>query len=190
MNFLLFALASLVTGFVSPSIEQISRSSVQSLGSHLNRSDAACPGRCESGWTYFDKTDACYKTFFWKPFYEAESICRNVGAHLTSIHNADENHFVADLAMSGLKIDDSNKGTWIGLRRADYLNSEKWLWTDGTEVGFLAWAPTEPNNMNRNERCVESYTDITGDALTYHKWNDLPCDSIMRSFVCKKLALQ
>ncbi|CAJ0592995.1 unnamed protein product [Cylicocyclus nassatus] len=63
--------------------------------SHLSVSHAACPARCESGWTLFDKTEACYKTFFGETFYTAEYICSTYGGHLTSIHSSEENNFVA-----------------------------------------------------------------------------------------------
>ncbi|CAJ0599378.1 unnamed protein product [Cylicocyclus nassatus] len=163
-------------------------SSAQSFGVfHLNTSNTACPGRCETGWTYLDKTDACYKTFFWETFDTAESVCRSVGAHLTSIHSADENHFVADVARSGFKIG-WTEWTWIGLKRAEY-NSERWLWTDGTKVDFLAWSKGSPDNYHGREHCGELATDNTGDANEYHKWNDIRCDHRMRAFVCKKKAL-
>ncbi|CAJ0601322.1 unnamed protein product [Cylicocyclus nassatus] len=200
MYLLLFALFPLAIGFVDPnSNKQISRSSAHSPGfSYPNCSNAACPGHCENGWAYFGETDACYKVFHWGAFYRAESRCRDVGAHLTSIHSEDENHFVADLTETGFEWHYGNYeehvrgSTWIGLRRADYLNSGDWLWTDGTNVEFLAWAPDEPNNYAGNERCVELHSDRIiepGTSLRQHKWNDWPCSSEIRSYVCKKPAL-
>ncbi|VDK54008.1 unnamed protein product [Cylicostephanus goldi] len=104
------------------------------------------------------------KNFRWGTFSNAESLCRNFGAHLTSIHSADENHFVAELAETGLEFPSNEaheRATWIGLRRADDSKGD-WLWTDGTKVDFLAWSPNEPNDSSGNERCVEvhfiSYT--------------------------------
>ncbi|CAJ0601324.1 unnamed protein product [Cylicocyclus nassatus] len=198
IKLLLFTLISLTEGSINPkSNEEFSRSSVQSPGlPYLNSSNAECPGHCESGWTYFSETDACYKTFHWETFYSAESRCRNFGAHLASIHNADENHFVADLTDTAIEWHYENTdahvhgSTWIGLRWADYSNSEDWLWTDGTKAEFLAWAPNEPSGGN--ERCVELLSDRMVEperALWYHKWNDMPCSDKIRSYVCKKPAL-
>ncbi|CAJ0601319.1 unnamed protein product [Cylicocyclus nassatus] len=198
MNLLLFTLFPLAISFIDPnSNKQIFRSSAQSRGySYLNCSNAACAGHCENGWTYFDETDSCYKIFRWETFYNAESRCRNYGAHLASIHSANENQFVADLAETGLEWPFDlihARATWIGLRRADSPNGE-WLWTDGTKAKFLAWAPNEPNNANGNEGCVELFSDRfeaaeQGYSLHYHKWNDFRCSTKVRSFVCKKIAL-
>ncbi|CAJ0601618.1 unnamed protein product [Cylicocyclus nassatus] len=63
MQHLIFALIPLAGGFLSVNKnEPISRNSNHYPGPfHVNRSNAAHPGRCESGWTYYDETDACYK---------------------------------------------------------------------------------------------------------------------------------
>ncbi|VDK45849.1 unnamed protein product, partial [Cylicostephanus goldi] len=81
-------------------------------------------------------------------------MCRVVGAHLTSIHSADENHFVAELAKTGLELEWS-KQTWIGLRQVDYVNGGRWLWTDGTKVDYLAWSRVKPDNEYGSEYCAE-----------------------------------
>ncbi|VDK61895.1 unnamed protein product [Cylicostephanus goldi] len=95
------------------------------------------------------------QTFYWSSFNDAESLCKIIGGHLTSIHSLNENAFVADLAKTGLNWSDKNHLTWIGLRRADYLNGFDWFWTDGTPVDFQAWAPNEPDNSYGKERCVQ-----------------------------------
>ncbi|CAJ0601321.1 unnamed protein product [Cylicocyclus nassatus] len=197
IKLLLFTLISLTEGFMKPNSNgKISRSSVQSLGlSYLNSTNAACPGHCENGWAYLDETDACYKTFYWETFNNAESLCRNFGAHLTSIHSANENQFVAGLAQSGLEWplgSGAKHATWIGLVRADDLNNKDWLWTDGTKVEFLAWAPSQPDDAGGIEHCGQLHSDpyTTAErALWYRKWNDYTCFTKVRSFVCKKMAL-
>lgn len=54
---------------------------------------------CESGWTYYDNTDYCYKVFPQKDIVQddAHRNCRNVDAHLISIHSDAENSFLAEL---------------------------------------------------------------------------------------------
>ncbi|CAJ0601823.1 unnamed protein product [Cylicocyclus nassatus] len=158
MRILLVALIPLAETFLNPENNQlISRFSEQSaIPYYLEHSNAACTctGRCETGWTYFNETDACYKTFFWKNFDEAEGVCRTLGGHLTSIHSFLENDFVAELAKSGKPYTSCcSDTTWIGLRRPDPVKSN-WTWTDGTEVDFLAWAPNEPDNWGGIQRCV------------------------------------
>ncbi|CAJ0601615.1 unnamed protein product [Cylicocyclus nassatus] len=159
MKFLLFAILPLAEAWLySNSSMRVFRSKDQSTGRlHRNLSNTAHFGPCESGWTYFDETDACYKNFFWETFLDAENICKTFKGHLTSIHSFEENSFVAELAKSGFPISDYPQATWIGLARADYLNSNwtaKWIWTDGTKVDFLAWSPIDPDNADDQERCV------------------------------------
>ncbi|CAJ0601368.1 unnamed protein product [Cylicocyclus nassatus] len=191
MKLLLLALLALAEA--EPNISKQIPKSPQHFLSHFyhNSSNAVCPGHCDSGWNYFRETDSCYKNFYWSSFNDAESLCQVIGGHLVSIHSLSENAFVADLAKTGLNWSDKNHLTWIGLRRADYVNGFEWFWTDGSSVDFFAWAPGEPDNSYGRERCVQLYSDSnTGReyALMHQKWNDYTCTEIMRSFVCKKPA--
>ncbi|KAL6738974.1 hypothetical protein Aduo_012467 [Ancylostoma duodenale] len=151
------------------------------------------PSRCQSGWTYFAKTNSCYKYFLWQNFDNAENICKSNGGHLTSIHSKEENVFVSTMAMSGNTYTDSNELTWVGLKQVNYPSSKDWTWTDGTPVDFLAWAPTQPDDSKGQEHCVELYCDHTGKDPAkdenYQRWNDMPCSTNMRSFVCKKASI-
>lgn len=56
-----------------------------------------------------------------------------------------------------------------------------WAWTDKTSLGFLNWAPGEPNAAFHpgevaEENCVEMYLD--------GRWNDNDCLQ-KRGFVCR-----
>ncbi|CAJ0602096.1 unnamed protein product [Cylicocyclus nassatus] len=147
-------------------------------------------GYCESGWTYYNETDACYKNFFSATFDGAESVCITVGGHLTSIHSYKENAFVAELAKSGKTLTGADDTTWIGLVRSDHLDSRlpvKWMWTDGTAVDYLEWTPDHPGA----ERCVLLWSDPHVSEYTklwYRKWANYPCRITVRTFVCKKMA--
>ncbi|CAJ0608354.1 unnamed protein product [Cylicocyclus nassatus] len=143
----------------------------------------ACPARCESGWTFFDKTEACYKTFFGETFDGAENMCNVAGGHLTSIHSFEENRFVAGLAKMNKLVTDSRDYTWIGLHK---MNSNNWRWTDGTKVDFKPWAPTCPKGEGN---CVLLLSDVNGDETWLHKWANFPCIQNLRTYVCKKMAL-
>ncbi|CAJ0601350.1 unnamed protein product [Cylicocyclus nassatus] len=197
MKFLLYILIPLSEAFISLT-KHFSRGLHQTRSlARFNESNAG-PGHCESKWTYFNETNACYKNFFWSTFNAAESLCKTVGGHLTSIHSFEENSFVAEMSKSGNRLTDSAQATWIGLVRSDYLNSNwnssltvKWVWTDGTKVDFLAWAPNKPNAKG-SERCALLYSDPHANsayALWYEKWNGFTCIPNLRSFVCKKMAL-
>ncbi|CAJ0589140.1 unnamed protein product [Cylicocyclus nassatus] len=192
IKFLLFVWIPLTNSLVIPSSNGlISKNlSQSSASSHLNASNEAGPGLCESGWTYFDKTAACYKTFLDANAYDAEYICNALGGHLTSIHSLAENIFVAELARTGRPWKDAHDLTWIGLW-AKGTGSKVWAWTDGTKVDYLDWIARDPQ-AHEDQRCVLLYSDNRLDSHYppfYQKWDDYICAEKERSFVCKKTAL-
>ncbi|CAJ0601826.1 unnamed protein product [Cylicocyclus nassatus] len=195
MNILFIALVVLTEAFANPnSKEGISRNSILPSLPSFNRSNTVQYGYCESGWTYFNETDACYKNFFSATFHEAESLCTDSKGHLTSIHSHAENSFVAELSRMRIKMSTNKQGIWIGLVRSDYLNSkwkDNWMWTDGTKVNFFAWGPGAPNNWGNLERCASMLPDVFegSNDQWYQKWDDQSCAVNLRSFVCKKMAL-
>ncbi|KAK6025685.1 lectin C-type domain protein [Ostertagia ostertagi] len=81
----------------------------------------------------------------------------------------------------------------MGLRQADYPTKTDWTWTDGTPFDYKNWAPKQPDNDHGTEHCAQIYSDYTGKDPTkdnsYRHWNDIPCATTMRAFVCKKAAL-
>ncbi|WKY03852.1 hypothetical protein Q1695_005087 [Nippostrongylus brasiliensis] len=151
------------------------------------------PGHCQSGWTYFTKTDACYKYFLWANFDNAENNCKGNNAHLVSIHSVEENNFVSTLAMTGNTYTGYNELTWIGLQQTNYPTNKNWSWTDGTPVDFFSWAPTQPDDAGGTEHCVQIFSDLFGKDPSkdndYQHWNDITCTENMRAYVCKKKAL-
>ncbi|CAJ0601812.1 unnamed protein product [Cylicocyclus nassatus] len=198
MDILFIILVALTEAFASSdNKDRLSRSSIlPSSLSSLNRSNTVQYGYCESEWTYFSETDACYKNFFSATFHEAESLCRNLNGHLTSIHSRNENSFVAALSKMGMRISTNKQGIWIGLVRSDYLNSNRkdnWTWTDGTKVDFLAWGPGAPDDWEATECCVSMLPDPFEEKYHadswYQRWDDQSCAVNLRSFVCKKMAL-
>ncbi|CAJ0589141.1 unnamed protein product [Cylicocyclus nassatus] len=192
MKFLLFVSIPLTNSLVNPSSnELISKSLGQFSGSsHLSASNQVCPWLCESGWTYFNKTDACYKTFLDANAYDAEHICNVVEGHLTSIHSSAENMFVAELARMGKQWKDYHELTWIGLW-AKGTGRKVWTWTDGTKVDHLEWLGGTWD-APEDQRCVLLYSDYRLDShygVFYQKWDDWYCAEKQRAFVCKKTAL-
>ncbi|CAJ0593552.1 unnamed protein product [Cylicocyclus nassatus] len=152
--------------------------------SYLSVSNAEKSARCESRWTLLAETDACYKTFFGETFDDAENMCKTLGAHLTSIHSFEENIFVADLAKMDRPGTTGIDFTWIGLHQA---NSRNWTWTDGTKSDFLPWAKDFPAGIGK---CVLLISDVHArTGVWYHGWADEPCDSRLRTYVCKKMAI-
>lgn len=80
----------------------------------------------------------------------------------------------------------------------DVAHNRQWSWVDGTVVDYFHWAPGEPNNrsdiatcdndVGKFEGCVELYSDDPADPAVRDHWNDYPCESKMRDFVCKRPA--
>ncbi|CAJ0601817.1 unnamed protein product [Cylicocyclus nassatus] len=189
MKVLLVALIPLVGAFLNSNSSQLkSRSPEQSaILSRLKRSNAAY-GRCQSGWTYFEESHACYKTFtHWVNMYDAERSCRNYGAYLASIHSDAENYFVAELSRMGKPWTDWHDLTWIGLKQPN--SHGEWFWTDGTRVDYLKWAPGEPNDWKGIQHCVTLICDPHADVALSHiylGWDDFECSGNVRAYVCKK----
>ncbi|CAJ0601271.1 unnamed protein product [Cylicocyclus nassatus] len=191
MKFLILIFATpLAEAFTKPISNELTfRSSDQCSCSCPKCTNTAHPGYCESGWTYYNETDACYKNLLNSDFNNAEKVCITTGGHLTSIHSEEENFFIAELARSGISHTDCcGWATWIGLKR--YNGS--WAWTDGTTVDFVKWGPGEPNNWENSQDCVFVAADFYADqkkAAGHQKWSDYGCTVSMRSYVCKKNAL-
>ena len=77
----------------------------------------------------------------WK---EAEAACENMGGHLVTIWNKNENTFVRTMA--------AGKNVWLGL--TDEVKEGKFVWTDGLVPRSSNWAPGEPDNTNGTEHYV------------------------------------
>ncbi|KAL3983740.1 adhesion G-protein coupled receptor G2 [Sarotherodon galilaeus] len=89
----------------------------------------------------------------------AELYCLSQGANLVSIHNTEEENFVRSLIGNS---DPTQAPTWIGLKG-------RWMWSDGSVVGFVNWNAGEPNNVAGKEHCA------TNNFSSPKKWNDYPC---------------
>ena len=106
-------------------------------------------------------------------YLNAEEYCQlNYYSSLATIKNSYENEIVrriADQAFGGGII------IWIGLN--DINNEGIFKWADSSNItNYTNWNSGEPNNYNDNEDCVE----MNG----YGYWNDYPCSSLGRQFVC------
>ncbi|KAK6023987.1 lectin C-type domain protein [Ostertagia ostertagi] len=127
--------------------------------------------------------------FLWASFENAENICKANGGHLASIHSLEENNFVATMGMSGITYTNDADLTKQLIRLA-----KTWSWTDGSKVDFLFWGPGQPDDAGGSEHCVEVFSDHTGKDPAkdgnYQRWNDMPCATNMRSYVCKKASLK
>ncbi|XP_076735703.1 C-type lectin lectoxin-Enh6-like [Maylandia zebra] len=70
--------------------------------------------------------------------------------------------------------------TWIGL--SDIHMEGRWMWSDGSVVRFFNWLAGEPNNLEKNEHCVQN------NFGPVKKWNDEPCSRGYPSVCVKRNA--
>ncbi|XP_036418619.1 galactose-specific lectin nattectin-like [Colossoma macropomum] len=68
----------------------------------------------------------------WK---EAENVCIESGAILTSVHNNNEDKFIKGLIQLHTGED---RPTWLGGKKSD---AGRWVWSDGSDFDFSKWTP-------------------------------------------------
>ncbi|XP_078525074.1 struthiocalcin-1-like [Lissotriton helveticus] len=153
------------------------------LPSHVALPQEHClcyQGCCDDGWV--QHRDSCYKPFIgpvnWK---DGEENCKNVGAHLASIHSEEENHFIY-LLMGRLHDYRNSEAYWIGGVANDKNNSipDKGRWTDGTAWDFDHFGPGQPDLLP-NEYYIGSWQEIDGHIT----WNDYS-NNYRFQYICKK----
>uniref|UniRef100_A0AC34F4W6 C-type lectin domain-containing protein n=1 Tax=Panagrolaimus sp. ES5 TaxID=591445 RepID=A0AC34F4W6_9BILA len=146
------------------------------------------PYKCEDGWTLFKTSGFCYKAFSnmnltWQ---DSEDFCiKNNSAHLASIHNQEENNFIADLARQALPTPRDDCGfyqCWIGFYTV--TDNQIWLWTDDTPVDYLGWSHGEPSAGSEN--CAQLYLHNECYDEKINLWNNKICSYIEQNIVCKK----
>ena len=75
---------------------------------------------------------------------------------------------------------DGVKSFWIGL--SDLQETNRWIWTDGSDTIFTNWNKGEPNNPD-TEHCAYMY-----GSNNVRKWNNIKCDN-SRFAICQKQSL-
>ncbi|XP_794280.1 perlucin-like protein [Strongylocentrotus purpuratus] len=119
-------------------------------------------------------------------WHDARHACERLGAHLVSIHNAEDSREVYDLWKS--LIDESflvggQRTYWIGLH--DVQNENFFEWSDGTPMDYSMWCSGEPNNSG-GEDCVSPLSRGSND-FDRQKWNDFDCGT-RKPYFCRRSA--
>ncbi|XP_039376240.1 C-type lectin BfL-2-like [Mauremys reevesii] len=134
----------------------------------------SCPG-C---WLPFQ--DSCYRYIAQKKNWrEAEAECQHhwPGAHLASIHSAEEKNMLAHY----IKPDSTKKiHIWIGLSDSQKVSGQNWGWSDESPLSFRPWDEGQPDNRLGIEHCTVLFYN-TG----FQKWHDVRCED-RHPFICKR----
>jgi hypothetical protein len=139
--------------------------------------DTAPPSPCHYDEKLFD--GHCYSApgMKWLTYQTAEQICAARGAQVASIASSAANDVVFALLQM------LNQQAWIGLRRVNGA----FAWHDGTPVGFLNWAPGEPNNEGGNEDCAVMWgPGLRSFPELKSTWNDTACDTDVDTVICRR----
>ena len=81
-------------------------------------------------------------------WHEAKARCAEAGGHLVIINDEKEQAFLVELLKaSGMTVNKSRQdftGLWLGC--TDELEAGRWLWGDGTSIGYSNWLEGQPSN--------------------------------------------
>jgi len=132
---------------------------------------------CPDGWLMYQ--GQCYghpkdNKLSWA---DAESYCQSwsAGAHLASIHSAEEQKFVQD---------NFPQNIWLGGSDASQENT--WVWSDGTLWDYIDWSARNPDNAGTGQDCLMgNFFHPSPPTWTDLKWDDNFCTTKVL-FLCKQ----
>ena len=118
--------------------------------------------------------NACFKLVNQKEYWiGAQDACRNINGNLTSIHSAEENDFVRQMADAlGLP------AVWIGLNNLNSADGS-YEWVDGSDLSYTNWADGEPSQYSG---VIKNCTALNND----RKWHNVNCYTSAFTYVCGK----
>ena len=99
----------------------------------------------------------------------ARVVCGEVGAFVAYPENLNENMYLGTFTTGPL---------WLGI--SDSMEEGKFRNAEGRSLSFTNWASSQPNNYRDSQDCAERKED--------GEWNDIPCTSYNRRFICQKPA--
>ncbi|KAH7725886.1 C-type lectin protein [Aphelenchoides avenae] len=132
---------------------------------------------CPPGWTLYAARGKCFiaiSSGAMKGWVDHTLACQALmpGATLASIHDANEQNFVADVARAK-----GGSDAWIGMSD---LGSGVWRWTDNSPVEYAFWELGQPDKYLGIQHCVRMQLN------KYGAWDDLNCDnSAIWTSVCQ-----
>jgi hypothetical protein len=147
--------------------EEIACPTINSQKEHI-RKDLSSRGYCPDGWVSFNGNCYGHPKDTLLNWADAESHCQGMvsGAHLASIHSAQEQQFVVQTFPSI---------GWLGGN--DIREEGTWVWSDGTPMDFTNWKRSQPDNGGGNQDCLDNY-------YSNPEWDDNFCYQ-QKLFLCK-----
>ena len=121
--------------------------------------------RSKSAYYYASKTPLSW--------FNAQSACNDLGAHLVEINDEAEHDFVVQFVK-----DNMDESVWVGGR---YVTSEGvWRWDSSMDLiggdAYTNWAPGQPADSS-SASCLQLWKERG------YKWDDFFCN-LSRHFVC------
>lgn len=98
-----------------------------------------------------------------RTWHEAKTACEEMGGHLVTIANREENDFACKLA--------GGKPSWIGL--TDEAKGGEWKWVTGERLSFEKWGAGQPSNTLGVEHYAHWLENRSG------AWNDSSAETKM-----------
>lgn len=100
---------------------------------------------------------------------EAKQLCIQMGGHLATIEDAQQQSFVERILRS--RAEEYRAFYWIG----GYREGNDWKWVTGEHLTYNNWYPGEPNNLNGIEDRMHIYSNACSESLRM-QWNDFNDD--------------
>ncbi|KAH7726125.1 FRAS1-related extracellular matrix protein 1 [Aphelenchoides avenae] len=130
-------------------------------------------GSCRDGWTYVEKTNACYKAVFDAETWDgALQACSKWNASLPIIHDVVADKALLDFALKYV----TEENFHIALRRN--AHSDKWEWTDGSKVDYIR--SEDPLGV-AGPACVWATLGVRSPTSV---WQPVECNKWERSYIC------
>ncbi|CAD6193466.1 unnamed protein product [Caenorhabditis auriculariae] len=126
---------------------------------------------CNTGGIYNEQFNRCYQYFTAPAEFEfADEQCSNLGGHLASVTNGQENALInANAAQAFQKSNYTD--FWIGAN--DLATPGQWQWTDGSNFAYSNWGPSQPQDGS----------DCATQQVSDGSWSTLGC-TVYRPYVC------
>ncbi|XP_048051421.1 C-type lectin domain family 4 member E-like [Megalobrama amblycephala] len=105
-----------------------------------------------------------------KNWSDSRKYCRDRGTDLVIIDTEEKQKSISSFI---------KERVWIGL--SDIKNEGRMKWVDNSPLKQGFWLKGEPNNLARDEDCIE----LNPENPTLNNWNDLPCSYTIK-WICEK----